>query len=134
MINSPELVQGVFRNAKSINFDPISQAATNKVFQTPKDRMEILNRRKPEDKEKYPLVRKMTHTMHSTMAPGKALIQMDTRALDRFATSLHIIDTVDQPLNLFNWIRDNMTLAAAEALYGPVNPFSENHSFIEGLE
>lgn len=88
---------------------------------------------RPSDGKDSAIVR-TTRGMHTSMQPGADLFQMNSRALNRFAVFLKDIDTTEQPINLYNWVRDHFMLASAEALYGQENPIAEDNSLIQSIE
>lgn len=132
MVTSGELVQAVFRNSKSISFEPIANAGSGRVFAIPKDTMDVLTHQTSDSKDS--IMSKTTRGMHTSMLPGSALLQMNSRALTAFAVFLKDIGTNEQPINLHRWVRDCFTLSSAEAFYGAENPIAEDKSLIQSLE
>lgn len=115
--------------------DQVSIAASDRIFGISKEGMQILKHHPPGTNEN-PFLKKMDQVMHNSMSPsqGKGLFEMNTRALNSFANFLKNIDSAGTQLNLYDWLTNCFTTASAEALYGPVNPISENKSLIQGLQ
>ncbi|KAH7412686.1 cytochrome P450 [Cadophora sp. MPI-SDFR-AT-0126] len=135
IVTSPDLVQAVYRNAKTLSFDPISTAASKRIFQMTDRQMELLrgSAHGVEDGEELPVAKATYKIMHATMQTGPSLNEMNTRALNKFATFLEDIDDEGQEATLFEWLKHHFTIATAEALYGPINPISEDVSMIQKL-
>jgi hypothetical protein len=83
---------------------------------------------------KESVIKKTHQGMHISMSPGHGLLEMNTRALNSFAVFLNEIDTEEKPVDLYAWLADCFTVASAEALYGPINPISEDKSLIQKLQ
>lgn len=80
------------------------------------------------------VIKNTHHGMSTSMSPGRGLLEMNARALRRFAAFLKEIDAVGKRFDLYAWLTDCFTLASAEALYGPINPISEDRSLIRKLQ
>lgn len=135
VITSPELVQSVFRNAKTVSFDPIAELAFTTVFQMGKDEMRILSSKVPgiDEDEKFPVNRATVKIAHATLQPGPALYETNAAALNRFSMFLDEMKDDGPAVDLYEWLTKKFTIATAEALYGPVNPISEDESLIQSL-
>jgi len=70
---------------------------------------------------------------HEEMLPGPALLDMTIRALKIEAQYFNEIRYDKRPLKLYRWIRDCLTMAAIDALYGYHNPFRENPKLVDML-
>jgi hypothetical protein len=131
---SPELISAIVRNPKVFSFDEISVDASAKIFGFTKRQMGILAEPRAGSNEKYPLAKDTQNVMHTTMLSGPPLLQMNTRALNRFAKFTNPIGLGGIDVELYKWMRHTFTLATMEAIYGPVNPFSEDESLILSLQ
>ncbi|KAJ5052352.1 uncharacterized protein L3040_002103 [Drepanopeziza brunnea f. sp. 'multigermtubi'] len=119
IITSPELAQSVFRNAKTLSFDPITTSVSKRVFQMTKRQVDLLQA--------------TYRVMHATMQPGRSLFQTNAVALTRFASFLDEVDAVGETVDLYDWLQHRFTIATAEALYGASNPISQNSAMIQSL-
>lgn len=72
-------------------------------------------------------------SMYTALAPGPALLDMNSRVLSTMARYLDDIETKVKPRSLYRWTRDVLTAATAEALYGAKNPISDNPKLIDCL-
>lgn len=133
MITSPELVQSVFKNSKTLSFDPLTTYASKKLLSMTDTQMEFLSHQRPGSTDEYPLTQDTKKKMHATMAGGSSLMDMNSRALNRFAECLNDVGTSEKPMNLSTWLRDCFTLSIAAGLYGPSNPIEEDNTLIQYL-
>jgi hypothetical protein len=134
VITSPDLIQAVFKAPKVFSFDKISIDASEKIFGFTERQVEILSRGGVKDTENaYPLAKDVAHLMHQTLQASDALLEMNTRALNRFAKFLEPVGKEEMPLRLMAWLRHTFTLSTMSALYGDINPVSEDNSLIQAL-
>jgi hypothetical protein len=133
VITSPELVQSVFKNSKTLSFDPLTTYASKKLLSMTDTQMEFLSHQRPGSMDEYPLTQDTKKKMHATMAGGSSLMDMNARALNRFAECLNDVGTSERPMNLSKWLRDCFTLSIAAGLYGPSNPIEEDNTLIQYL-
>ncbi|KAG0649367.1 Cytochrome P450 monooxygenase [Hyphodiscus hymeniophilus] len=131
VITSPELVQAVFRNSKSLSFEPIAFKGSQRILQMGKEEIEKLGA--SPDFKHADYMDKINKGMHASLQPGAPLFEMNSRALNRFAVFLNEIDTTEKQINLYTWVRDHFTLASADAMYGEENPIAEDLSLIDSL-
>ncbi|KAK0129203.1 hypothetical protein ONS95_001138 [Cadophora gregata] len=135
IITSPDLVQAVYRNAKTLSFDPISTSASKRVFQMTDRQIKLLQASVPgsEDGDENSIGKSTSKLAHSVLQPSASLFQMNARGLDKFATFLDEVGTQVQEVNLYEWLKRRFTIATSEALYGPVNPISEDETMMQKL-
>jgi len=126
VISSSELIQSVLRNPKAFPFEPTIIEGTNRTFGISKEGSRVVA-----NMEYIDSVHKF---VHETMLPGPALLEMNGHALSTEARLLNNSDFgIEKSIGLYRWIRDCVTLAAADALYGPNNPVNENPKLIDML-
>lgn len=71
--------------------------------------------------------------MVECLSPGTGLSELNKGVLEKVAGFLNVIDGDGETLGLYRWIRDVLTLATADALYGPKSPLNDDSSLIDGL-
>ncbi|KAK2630528.1 hypothetical protein QTJ16_001348 [Diplocarpon rosae] len=135
VVTSPSLVQSVFRHAKTLSFDPITTSASKRIFQMTDRQTRLLQgiASHEEGEEEYPVAKATYRVMHATLQPSVSLFQTTAVALQRFASSLDVIGTQGDEVQLYEWLQHHFTIATAEALYGPFNPISEDTGMIRSL-
>ncbi|KAF7717005.1 Uncharacterized protein PECH_003180 [Penicillium ucsense] len=121
VITSPELVQAVQRNAKTLSFEPLLlfSAKTIAGITNPKA-LQILK-----DKEAggEGLGARIMHSMTPTLI-GKPLDKLNLhmiRLIQPFIEQLSETSTFD----LYGWCKDATMAASTEATYGPMNPYAD---------
>jgi hypothetical protein len=75
-------------------------------------------------------------TMHRIKAAmqGQNLLRMNVKALAYIAETLNGIEGEGMRVsNLYTWLRDFMTMATAEGIFGSQNPVMEDPSLIDAL-
>jgi hypothetical protein len=132
VICSPELVHNAFRSPKALSFEPFLIESARRTFNIKEKGMKIIKTPpKVEGGENY---LSATHqAMYQATAPGASLIEMNSRVLTTIARCLDQIGADEQPKRLYNWTRDALTIASADALYGAKNPVSDNNKLIDCL-
>tara|TARA_R110002060_G_scaffold42085_2_gene53590 strand:+ start:3386 stop:3718 length:333 start_codon:yes stop_codon:yes gene_type:complete len=71
--------------------------------------------------------------MVESLSPGTGLSELNQGVLEKVAASLNIINEDGETFGLYRWVRDVLTLATADALYGPESPLNTDHSLIDCL-
>lgn len=130
VICAPELVHSAFRIPKSLSFDPFVIESSRRSFAITKEGMDLIRAEK-EDGDYY---RAAIHkSMYEALAPGPSLLDMNARVLSSAARFLNTIDAEEQPRSLYRWMRDSLTLATADAIYGRQNPVEDDPKLIDNL-
>lgn len=81
------------------------------------------------------LVPEFFSVIHPAMT-GAHLHRMNATALNYVSNELDAIGNGGEALevpNLYQWVRDLMTLATTEALYGPDNPIRKHPNLVQDL-
>ncbi|KUJ21128.1 cytochrome P450 [Mollisia scopiformis] len=71
--------------------------------------------------------------MVESLSPGTGLSELNKGVLEKVAGFLNVIDGDGETFGLYRWIRDVLTLATADALYGSASPLNSDHSLIDAL-
>jgi hypothetical protein len=71
--------------------------------------------------------------MVDSLSPGPCLKELTSKVLDGVAGSLNDFHNDGQVFGLYRWMRDTITEASADAIYGPNSPFSGNQELIDDL-
>jgi len=134
VVTSPDLIKAIVNNPKEFTFDEIFAVASSSIFGLTERQMDILRTPRVGSNEKYPIAKATQQSMHTTMISGTPLHQLNARALNRFAKFVNPIGPQGIDVKLYEWVRHTFTLATMEAIYGPINPFSEDESLIHTLQ
>ncbi|KAJ3543484.1 hypothetical protein NM208_g3553 [Fusarium decemcellulare] len=126
IIFDPSIVQSAYRNKKlcfepfAVEFAQRELAITNETFRIVRE---------------TDLVPEFFACIPPAMS-GAYLHRMNANALNYISKQLEIIGSGGKPLhvpNLFLWVRELMTMATTEAMYGPENPIREDPSLQDDL-
>jgi hypothetical protein len=132
VIASPELIHNGFRDTKALSFEPFVIESSKRLFVMSEQTRKIVE--VPSTGVGIETYLSLIHdVMAKALAPGPALLQTNARVLASMAQLFDDIGTTEQQISLYRWVRDIITLATAEAFYGPNNPFSNDHSLIDDL-
>ncbi|KAF7555723.1 hypothetical protein G7Z17_g1957 [Cylindrodendrum hubeiense] len=126
VIFDPAIIQSAYRN-KRLSFEPFAVEFAQRELAFSNEMFKII--------KETNLVPDFFSVIHPAMT-GDHLHRMNANALNYVSKQLGAIGSGDEPLkvpNLYLWVRDLMTMATTEALYGPDNPIKEHSSLIEDL-
>ncbi|TVY80714.1 7-alpha-hydroxycholest-4-en-3-one 12-alpha-hydroxylase [Lachnellula suecica] len=128
VICDPSLVQAAYRNTKSFDFNNFVVDCAEKLFEISEHGMKI--------------VRGETAAGYDPNGPflnglkGDSFLNDDHKlmsgVLSRVAGSINNMGEGGK-IELYKWMRDIITIASAEAIYGPENPFSEDPTLVDAL-
>ncbi|CEJ57042.1 hypothetical protein PMG11_05750 [Penicillium brasilianum] len=121
VITSPDLMQAVQRNAKTLSFEPLLLFGARNIsgISNPKA-LDIL---RETDAGGQGLGTKIMHAMTPTLV-GRPLDQMNIqmiRLIQPFIENMGETPTFD----LYEWCKDATMAASTEATYGPMNPYKD---------
>ncbi|KAF4983952.1 hypothetical protein FZEAL_744 [Fusarium zealandicum] len=126
IILDPAIIQSAYRN-KRLSFEPFAVEFAQRELLLSDKAFKIV--------KETSLVPEFFASIHPAMT-GANLHLMTANALNYVSGQLGLIGDGGKALdipNLYLWVRDLMTLATTEALYGPENPIRENPSLIKDL-
>lgn len=142
VICDPSLIQAAYRNTKAFDFGSFVVEAAERLFEISEQGMKIMRgETAPGYDPNGPLLNGNNgdsflnedhKLMVETLSPGPALMELKTAVLDRVAGSLNGMGDSGK-FGMYRWMRDVLTIASAEAIYGPENPFSNDLSLVDAL-
>ncbi|KAL0934528.1 uncharacterized protein CTRU02_211327 [Colletotrichum truncatum] len=121
----PLLVQAVFKN-KNLSMEPFSLEFSQRELGFGNDFLKLL--------QTTTMVHDTFEAMHQAMTSTNVR-RMNANALGYISGALDEI-RIDKPLEVSNsylWVRNLMTLATTQALYGPDNPFRKDDSLLQEI-
>lgn len=71
--------------------------------------------------------------MVAGLTPGEGLSELNRRVVEGVAGTLNAVDESEGGRGLYRWIRDSLTLATADALYGVESPLNKDRGLIDAL-
>ncbi|KAG5746359.1 hypothetical protein H9Q70_010950 [Fusarium xylarioides] len=126
VVFDPAIIQSIYRK-KSLSFKPFASEFAQREL--------LISNETAKKLKTTSLVPDFFAAIHPAMT-GDHLHRMNANALNYVSKELATIGDAESSLkssNLWLWLRDLITLATSEAMYGPENPIRENTSLIEDL-
>ncbi|CAO1603593.1 hypothetical protein XANCAGTX0491_007175 [Xanthoria calcicola] len=131
VVNSPDLIAAVQKNAKALSFDPFVSFMSPKIFDAGDEANAIIDDNIDGEKGQWGLLHDISRGMHNALAPSSSLDWMTKTMLTKLEEHIEPLRAgTDVGMDLYKWVRKAITVASTEAVYGPKNPF--NHD--AGLE
>ena len=121
MVTSVDLVNAVNRNSRVLAFNPfIAQLGKRITGHDEATSLIVQHNLNGERGQGY--VTEIHEKTVSSLAPGKSLENMTEAMLVEASEYLKPGNVVD----LFEWVRQMVTVCSTRAIYGPNNPFDQN--------
>ena len=127
-MNNVNLVSAIDRDAQDFSFAPYLVQFGARALHPTKEAVNKLSKN-IDGLESDPGLRIQTQkAMRESLASGSSSLDVMNRELVRQLSNLMDIAVTgsDGPIGLFRWIRDIVTTASTNAVYGPENPFLRN--------
>ncbi|KAF7125611.1 hypothetical protein CNMCM5793_001850 [Aspergillus hiratsukae] len=131
VVNSPALISQINRRQKVIDSNPpFLTIVMGKLFDFHKDDLAELLRN---PNEMGSLRRETRGLEHSLLERGAApLHEIFTAMIQEVATRLNTLASKGPvTIKLECWLRETITMCTAQAVFGPHNPFAQNHSLLD---
>lgn len=128
VVNSPDLIAAVQKNAKTLTFNPFVSFMSPRVFGVGEEAMAIVNENIGGEKGNWGLLSDTSSGMHSALAPSESLNWMTRVMLTKMTEYVDPLAASKdgEEIDLYKWIRKAMTVSSTEAVYGPKNPFNHD--------
>jgi hypothetical protein len=125
VINSPQLVAMVDRNAQDLSFAPYLVQFAARALSPSNDAIRKLSKNLNGASSDPGLRIRTQKAMRECMAAGsETLNALSGGFLRQLAHAVGSTkEFVDRPVDLFYWVRDMVTLTSTSAVYGRNNPF-----------
>jgi hypothetical protein len=143
VVCDPFLIQAVYRNAKTFDFGSFVVESAERLFEISQDGMKIVRGETAPGYDPhgpllngnngYSFLNEDHRLMVESLSPGPGLLDLNGAVLGRVAGSLNDIDSNGERFGLYKWMRDIITIASAEAIYGEKNPFSNSPDLVDCL-
>ncbi|KAJ5875512.1 uncharacterized protein N7473_012859 [Penicillium subrubescens] len=121
VITSPDLMQAVQRNAKTLSFEPLLFFSAKNISGISNQR--TLNLLKERDAGGEGLSSKILHAMTPALS-GKALDKMNIQMIQLLRPFIEKLGE-SSIFDLYEWCKDATIAASTEAAYGPMNPYKD---------
>ncbi|KAF1849697.1 cytochrome P450 [Cucurbitaria berberidis CBS 394.84] len=126
VVNSTNLITAIQRQPRVLDFAPIEAKAAINVMGATMAGKEILNQER-EGVGKHAYAIEFDKAIHPAVTPGPKLDAMNRLSVQKVAEFLeNTASSQSQTLNLYGWVREHISWATTEAVYGPQNPFRDS--------
>jgi hypothetical protein len=137
------MIQAAYRNTKSFDFTKYVVNSSQRIFNIGKNGMKIIRgETSPDYDPKGPplngndggsYLNDSHKLMVELLGPGPSLQALNKGVLDAVANSLYDLGENEGEIQLYQWVRNTLTLASSASLYGPHDPFNADHSLVDSL-
>lgn len=133
IITNPDLISKINRKQRAISSSgPFIQTVYGKILSLDKPSLDLLSGPRKDGKS---LVKDFHDMYHTVLKPGHDVMRkMLFDTLSSFPGHFHSSTAnlgADKPVELMGLLRTSVTMAMADALYGPENPFASDPSLVE---
>ncbi|KAF2970322.1 hypothetical protein GQX73_g3177 [Xylaria multiplex] len=128
VVTSPDLVQLVQKQHKTLAFPPIEAKFASTVCGTSQEAQSILAKNVNGDDGDFGLSMESYEAMRSALKPGSDLDDMNRsmiREVVKLFDQLQPAKGESKPLSMYGWLRDAITTATTRSVYGPMNPYDD---------
>ncbi|KAL2074507.1 hypothetical protein VTL71DRAFT_8285 [Oculimacula yallundae] len=143
VICDPSLIQAAYRNTKTFDFGSFVVESSQRAFNIGERGMKIMRGETSPDYDPngpylngnngISFLNEHHKHMVESLSPGVGLSELNQGVLERVAASINDIGQHGKTIGIYRWIRDVLTLATADMLYGPESPLNDDHSLIDSL-
>lgn len=137
VVNSPELVNAVQKNAKNLSFNPFIIAMMPRLFGVSGRDVEIASANNDMEQGHWGFLPEVHSSTYSSLSPGEDLDSMIATMLDATLDSINELSDKTQDggieINLYAWIRRETTASSLLSAYGPESPFSKDPSLCDAF-
>lgn len=125
IINSTDLIPSAQRHYRILDFAPLqAKTAFNVMGATPAGRKVLVRNVDGKDDFTYPIM--FSKSIHPAISPGAALDALNRTSVQQVMKVMERVVSLAQngvSFNLFEWVREEITMATTRGIYGPKNPF-----------
>ncbi|KAI0023466.1 cytochrome P450 [Xylariomycetidae sp. FL0641] len=128
VITSPELIQKVQKQHKTLAFPPIEAKFASKVCGASREAQAILAKNLNGDEGDFGLSMDSYAAMRSALKPGPRLDDMNRVMIQEITDSLDSLQPAQGKsltIGMYTWLRDAITTATTRSVYGPMNPYDD---------
>ncbi|KAL8924174.1 MAG: hypothetical protein Q9172_002796 [Xanthocarpia lactea] len=128
ILNSPDLVLSLQRQPDVVSFWWVESHFTAKLGGMSMAASHRLHAHLGKGKNSQSLLITGLKATHQAMMPGEGLNSMMGIAGQTILRRLHDLRdaTKTEPIDLWNWVRHEITIIVTESVYGPLNPYRDS--------
>lgn len=128
VVTAVELIQAVQKQPKILAFPPIEAKFASRVCGSSPEAHKILMNNVNGEEGDWGLSMESYAAMRAALTPGPALDNMNRVMVENIMESLESLRPhkgTTSTINFAEWLRDSITLATTNSVYGPHNPFKD---------
>lgn len=123
IITSTKLLAAVQRNNRTISFEPILEPMSERMAGIhKKEHLDTLLSKETPDGQN--LMTRTLIAMHP-LIQGDGLDAMNRRMISYLKSSITDLETQKESIDIYSWIRNSVTVATTDAIYGSRNPYRD---------
>ena len=130
------LIQSIQKQPKVLAFPPIEAKFASKVCGASEDAHKILMKNVNGDEGDWGLSMESYEGMRTALKPGEGLDEMNRAMVEEVAGRLDELENQIKAghdrVGLSTWLRDIVTIATTNSVYGPQNPYKDR-AVVEGF-
>ena len=128
IVTAPELIQAIQKYPKKLAFPPIEAKFSHNVCGASATAREIVDRNVNGEEGEWGISVDTYNVMRAALAPGAGLDAMNRVMVQTIAASIDDlvpVGTNQVNIKLNDWLRQTVTIATTDSVYGPQNPFKD---------
>ncbi|KAF2837754.1 cytochrome P450 [Patellaria atrata CBS 101060] len=127
IVNAPQLIAAVQRQVQTLSFNTIAAKFSQKICGSSKEANDIVNFDILGKENSTSYLLSFFKAIHPPLMPGPDLDAMNRVMVSRVASSVDdLAASTPITIDLYKWLRHELTLATTESNYGPSNPFRDD--------
>lgn len=128
IVTTPDLIQNIQKQPKALAFPPIAAKFATKICGSSDEAHNILMKNVNGDDGDWGLSMESYASMRAALSAGPGLDEMNRVMIQNIALSLDSLQPSSgssTKIELANWLRQSVTAATTNSVYGPQNPFKD---------
>jgi hypothetical protein len=128
VVTSPELIHLIQKQPKRLSFAPLEAKFACKTLAISSRGTDIVMTNVNGEEGDWGLSMETYTVMRTTLAPGATLEELTRPTIQNLAKALDLLIPSGQTqikVSLSKWVRNTVTLAATDSVYGPLNPYKD---------
>ena len=128
VVTSPELIHLIQKQPKKLSFAPLEAKFACKTLAISSKGTDIVMTNVNGEEGDWGLSMETYAVMRTTLAPGATLEELTRPTIQNLAKALNtLIPTglTKIEVRLSKWVRNTVTLATTDSVYGPLNPYQD---------
>ena len=128
IITTPHLIQATQKQPKVLAFPPIAAEFAAKLCGLSKEAEEILSNNVNGEEGSTGLSMELHAAMRAALSPSAGFDEMNRRMVRNMSLAIDGLEEISRQhttIGLSKWLRQSITVAATDAVYGTKNPFKD---------